>query len=441
MGDAGDRRWRYGPAMHRSVPCLLCVSLLTAQQVPEGVEPNSSVVTATPLPCGREGQGQIGTPSDTDWWSITIVVPTEVLIETAPGNGPGGGPGGTTQIGDTILTLLDASGAPLRSNDDATGAGHYSRLHVPDLAPGTYFAVVERGPLGALSGTYGIDVRCGVPAVLGGPVIVAEGPENNDPRSGGTPTTITPDVRCNGTLATTGPSGDWDFYRFVLADHSFVRASVAATATHPLSPKADDPVLYLFDNSVPPVLLASSFTGRDYAVWDAQIGLWLAPGTYQIAVRGWQGSVPGSYYLDVRRTLGARAVTNVGGCNGRMLDIPRTNVGPNAPLSLERPVLGRTYSLVGSGLGANSLGIHLFGVVPTSVDLTGVGAPGCTLSLLWVDLLVFLTDALGNAVITLPLGEDPSLLGLPLETQLGVLDGSNPLGITFSNSVSAIMGN
>jgi hypothetical protein len=220
-----------------------------------------------------------------------------------------------------------------------------------------------------------------------------------------------------------------------------VRAHTAATATHPTSPKADDLVLYLFDNGAPPVMLASSFTGTDYAAWDAEIGVWLPPGTYQIAVRGWRGSLAGSYYLDVRRTIGARATTNAGGCNGRSLAVPPTNVGPGAPLGLERPVLGRTYALQGSGLGASSIGIHLFGVVPASLDLTAFGAPGCTLSLSWIDLLAFVTDGAGNAAVVLTLTEDPSLLGVPLETQVAMLDGSNALGMTFSNSVSAVMGN
>jgi len=409
------------------------VTSLLAQQVAEGPEPNQTPATATVLACGREGVGSISTSLDVDWWKITVVAGSEILVETMPGAG--------TQIGDTVVTLFDSSGAPLRTNDDGVGCGRYSRLRLADLAAGTYYVAVERGAFAALSGSYVLDVRCAVPATLGAPLIVNEGAENNDPRSGGTPTTIVPDVRVNGLLSSTGSTGDHDFYRFTLAQASFVRASVAATASHPTPPVADDLVLALYDNTVPPAVLASSFTGNGFGAFDASIGIWLAPGTYQVAVRGWRGSIAGRYYLDVRTTVGATASANANGCAGRALDVARTNSGPGAPLGLERPVLGRTYALQGSGLGGSSIGIHLFGVTPASLDLGPFGAAGCTLALSWIDLLAFITDAAGNAAVVLALGEDPSLLGVPLETQVAMLDGSNALGMTFSNSVSAVIGN
>ena len=420
--------------MARSSGLLLCIAAsLPAQQTAEGSEPNSAVATATTLPCGREGTGTIGTASDVDWWRIVIAATTDLSVETAPGSG--------VQIGDTVLTLLDASGAPLRSADNGIAAGLYSRLHVPGLAAGTYFVAVERGASAALSGTYVLDVRCNVPAALGAPAIVNEGAENNDPRSGGVPTSIVPDVRIDGQLSSTGPAGDHDFYRFVLSEHAFVRATVAATATHPSPPVTDDPVLHLFDDGTPPVLLASSFAGTGFTNYDAELAVWLPPGTYQLAIRGWRGRPAGRYYLDVRTTTGARAATNAGGCAGRQLEVPRTNIGPGAPLPIERPVIGRTYALQGSGLGGNGIGIHIFGVTPAALDLTGFGAPGCMLHVVWIDLVAFLTDAAGNAPVVLVLSEDPSLLGVPLETQVAVLDASNALGLTFSNSVSAVIGN
>jgi hypothetical protein len=403
-----------------------------AQQVPEGTEPNSTVGTATSLPCGAEGTGTLGSTVDVDWWSFTLVTPTELFAETLPGMG--------TQIGDTILTLLDAGGAPLRTNDNGIGAGYYSRLHAPELAAGTYLLAVERGAQAALAGSYLLDLRCGPLPGSTGATLVAEGAENNDPRTGGTPTTVPVDSRCTGTLASTGPAGDWDFYRFTLLQPNVLRVRVDATAGHPSTPRTDDPVLYLYSDGAPPVLLASAFASADYGVWDAELVVRLAAGVYQVAVRGWQDSIAGSYYLDLRRVLAANATTNAGGCAGRTLDLLRTNIGPGAPLGLERPAIGRTYSLLGSGLGSNNPVAHAVGITQVSVDLTSFGAPGCFLDVDFIALLPLLADAAGMAAVTLPLGEDPSLLGVLLVDQLGVLDFSNTLGITTSNSVTAVMG-
>lgn len=410
---------------------LLAAAALT-QQVPEGTEPNSSVGTATALPCGGEGSGTLGTTVDVDWWSFTLTAPAELFAETMPGTG--------TQIGDTILTLLDAGGAPLRTNDDGIGAGFYSRLHAPELAAGSYLLAVERGAQAAPTGSYLLDLRCAPLPGATGATLVGEGPENNDPRSGGTPTTVPVPSRCTGTLTSTGPGGDWDFYRFTLLQPNVLRVRVDATAGHPSTPRADDPVLYLYGDGAPPTLLAAAFAGTDYGVWDAELVVRLPAGSYQVAVRGWQDSIAGSYYLDLRRVLAADAATNAGGCGGRMLDLLRTSIGPGAPLALERPVIGRTYSLLGSGLGSNAVVAHAVGITQVSVDLTNFGASGCFLDVDYIALLPLLADAAGMAAVPLPLGEDPSLLGVPLIAQLGVLDFSNQLGVTTSNSVSAVMG-
>jgi hypothetical protein len=414
------------------IACVLWSVPSLAQQVPEAVEPNNTAATATPLPCGAEGVGVLGTAVDVDWWAITLTAPRELFVETMPGGG--------TQIGDTILTLSDAGGAPLRTNDNGVGSGAYSRLHVPELAAGTYVIAVERGAAAAPTGSYLLDVRCAAVVASGGAPLVAEGLENNDPRSGGTPTTVPVGARCSGTLSATGPGGDWDFYRFTLLEPSLLRARVDGTVAHPTTPRTDDPVLYLYADGSPPVLLASAAAGSDYGVWDAELVVRLSAGVYQVAVRGWQDSPAGSYYLDLRRVLAAGAATNAGGCAGRTLDLLRTNVGPGAPLALERPVIGRTYSLWGSGLGGNSIVVHAYGVTPVSVDLAAVGAPGCFLDVSWIDIVPLFADAAGTAAVVLALGEDPSLLGVPLVNQLGVLDFSNALGITTSNSVTAVMG-
>lgn len=404
---------------------------LAAQVVPEANEPNGSVATATALPCGAEGAGALGA-GDADWWALTLTAPSELFVETLPGAG--------VQVGDTIVTLFDGGGAPLRSNDDGVLSGFYSQLHVAELAAGTWFVAVEGGAAAIAGGSYRLDVRCGPLVATGSATLVAEGPENNDPRSGGIATNVPLDARIAGTLSSTGTGGDHDFFRFVLLQPSLVRARVAATATHPSATKAADPVLALYSDGTAPTLLASGFASSAPDVWDAELVVRLPAGFHQIAIRGWDGSDPGSYYLDLRRVQAGTASVAAGGCGGRSLGLPATNVGPGAPLVLEQPRLGRTWTLHGSGLGSNGVVVHAYGVTPVNVDLTAFGAPGCFLDVVWIDLPLLLADAAGEAVIELPLGEDPSLLGVVLVDQLGVLDFSNPLGITTSNSVAGVIG-
>ncbi|MBZ0152539.1 MAG: hypothetical protein K8J09_13515 [Planctomycetes bacterium] len=402
-------------------------------QVAEGPEPNDSVATATTLGCGAQALGVLANANDADWYRLVLTAPAVLRCETGPGAGG--------EIGDTTLVLLDAGGAPLAANDDGVGVGYYSRLTTKTLAAGTWFVAVHAGPQALASGSYSFDVRCTASTLVAPTTIVNEGVEPNDPRLGGTATTVLPTVRCNGILSSTGGGGDYDFYRVILFGETFLQARVSATATHPTTPRADDPVLYLFDGSSPPQLLAGPFRGTTYGLDDAAFDLRLPGGIYHVAVRGYEGSIAGRYYLDLHQSLGASATTHAGGCGGRTLGLRATAVGPGAPMGLERPVLGTTYELFGSGLGAFGITLHVVGFQATNVDLTPFGAVGCTLEVVWVDLPGQLADALGQTTFVVTLPDSVSLLGATLESQLAVLDGSNPLGVTLSNRVSAVAGN
>jgi hypothetical protein len=314
-------------------------------------------------------------------------------------------------------------------------------LDAPSLSAGTYYVAVEAGANAAPGGgSYVLDVRCAAPAAFVAPPLFAEGPENNDPRSGGTSTLVSLPARCNGQIPTVGATGDWDFYRFLLLGESFVQARVAATASHPQTPRLDDPVLYLFDASTPPNLLAGPFYASDFAVWDTAIDVRLPPGGYQIAIRGFAGSVGGRYYLDLHRTDAARVTVHPGGCGGRSAGLTVATTGPGAPTTVERPVLGTTYSVVGSNLGSGGFGFHLVGFASTALDLTAAGAPGCTYEVLHLDAILRLADGAGFARYAVAIPETLTLLGTTLQSQIAVLDFSNPLGLTFSNRVSAVVG-
>jgi hypothetical protein len=415
-----------------SVPTMMFLGLLTAQQVPEAVEPNQSTTTATGLGCGAEAIGSLGSAVDVDWYRITLPGVRDLQLETGPGTG--------AEIGDTVLVLLDASGAPLQSNDDGLARGRYASLFASGLPAGTYYCSVERGPLAAASGSYTLDLRCSLPVALPAAPVAAEAAENNDPRTGGVPTAVSLPARCNGLIPTTGASGDWDFWRFSLPVDSFVRARVAATASHPSPPVLDDPILYLFDDAAPPALLAGPFYASNFGVFDTAIDLRLPAGSYQVAIRGWVGSIAGRYYLDLARSDAGRVTVLAGGCGGRVLDVATTSSGPGAPLRTERATLGGTYVLRGSSLGSGGFAFHLVGFQAQSIDLGVLGAPGCTAEVVFVDALLQVADAGGSATYGIVVPETPSLAGTVLESQLAVLDFSNALGFTFSNRVTGRVG-
>jgi hypothetical protein len=415
-----------------------CVALLglalgaSAQRVVEAPEPNATPASATSLPLGAEAAGVLTNAADADWYAVTVAAGARLRIETGPG-------AAAVQARDTVVTLLDAVGAPVCSNDDGVASGWYTRLVTAALPAGQYFVAVEGGAAAVAGGAYALDVRAvTVPAFAGATAV--EGPENNDPRSGGTATAVTLPARCSGAVGSAGIGGDWDFYRFTLAVDATVEARVDATASHPSATRLDDPVLYLFDVATPPNLLAGPFQSRSFGVYDAWLEARLSAGTYQIAVRGWSGSTTGAYYLDLVRRDAARTTVGVGGCGGRNLSVPATDAGPGAPLRLERPVLGATWSLLGSNLGAGGFAFHVVGLQATAVDLTAFGAPGCVLEVVYLDTPLQVADGAGRAVFVLRLPDTPSLLGTTIESQVAVFDLANALGVTLSNRVSAAVG-
>lgn len=406
---------------------------LVGQQVLEGAEPNQTLATATPIACGVEVLGSLGTLVDVDWYSLTLGATTDLRLETGPGLAP--------SIGDTMVSLLDGSGAVLQLQDDGLGAEGWSRLYARGLAAGDYVVAVERGPAAASSGSYVLDVRCVAPTTNGALPIVAETLANNDPRLGGFAQLLSLPARCNGTLSTVGAGGDWDFYRVTLAATQLLQLRVEATATHPQTPRADDPVLYVFDAATPPNVLVGPVHGSDFGAYDAGLDVRLPAGTYQIAIRGRVGSTTGRYYLDVQASDAAYVVVAPGGCGGRVLTVASTTSGLGAPQPIERPLIGSTFTLLGQNLDANGSIVFGVGFVPLGIDLTPQGAPGCVLELDAAALIPTFADPSGQARLAVPLPETPSLLGASFLAQVATLDGSNPVGGTLSNLVTAILGN
>ncbi|MFT4514160.1 MAG: hypothetical protein ACI89X_002413 [Planctomycetota bacterium] len=409
-----------------------CGASLRAQRIPEGAEPNATSGSATLLASGQEAIANLSSVLDEDWFRIVLTATTDLRVQT--------GPTWSGEIGDTVLTLLDASGGPLRANDDGVDAGYYSNLYAKNLSAGTYYLAVTAGTNAAPTGGYLLDMRAELATSPGSLLIANEGAENNDPRTGGTATNILAPIRCNGDLATTGHAGDWDFWRVLSFGDQMLRIRVAGTANHPNAP-ADDVVVYLFDGATPPNQVAGPFFASDRDTWDHAIDVRITGGFHHLAVRGVEGSLPGSYYVDLATRAVSTATVFAGGCGGRTLGLPVTSLGAGAPLSLESAFLGMSYSVEGANLGSNGFAFHVVGLAPTFVDLTPFGAIGCALEVVYVDTAFQFADLIGRATWTVAVPDHGSLIGTTLHSQAAVLDLSNPLGITISNRVATTIGN
>ncbi len=122
----------------------------------EGAEPNGDpgatpAGTPTPIGCDTVAQGAISISMDEDWFQLDVTRATLVIVTT-------GDPAGTSMpIFDTVMDLLDASGAVLDTSDDAFYGTLYSRVERV-LPPGRYYAAV-RGYQTATGG-YSLQVEC-----------------------------------------------------------------------------------------------------------------------------------------------------------------------------------------------------------------------------------------------------------------------------------------
>lgn len=423
----------YGGAMRVSwvLPSLLLAPIVCGQRIGEAAEPNASVTTATPLACGQEAVGLLGSLADEDWFSFVVTGTVDLSVATGPGLG--------TSCRDTIVTLLDGTGGPLRQNDNGPVSGAYSELFVPQLPAGTYFLAVAAGE-DAVPGSYQLDLVCRTPAAPASPTTTNEAAENNDPLTGGVATNGVVPTRCSGALQSTGVDGDWDFWRLLVIGDSVVRIDMSPTASL-AGGAASDPLVLVYDNSSPPELVAGPFYASARDTWDQVLEFRLKGGLHHFVVRGVEGSPPGSYLMDVTAVPSAAGVVFPGGCNGRSLTLATAVHGVAAPLVREYPRFGSSYSVQGSGLGAFGFSFHLLGLQGQSFDLTPLGAPGCTLEVVPLETVLQVTGPSGGAAWTTPIPDAVVFLGTQLHSQVVVWDQSNAFGFTTSNRVVGFVGN
>ncbi|MCK6546636.1 DVUA0089 family protein [Myxococcota bacterium] len=132
------------------------VTVTTESQMTTGeTEPNDTQAEANAVT--GSVTGEIGSATDVDFFSITVPADGNVLAETSDGMG------GCNF--DSIITLLDATGTELGSDDESGNPGGCSKIDpavlpfASGLAAGTYFLKVE-GYMGAM-GAYTLDVIVG----------------------------------------------------------------------------------------------------------------------------------------------------------------------------------------------------------------------------------------------------------------------------------------
>ncbi len=151
----------------------------------EDIVPGDIGSTVT-VPVGGSVQGVIDTSGDRDWYRITLTAGQTYTFSTILTGG----------LDDSILTLRDAAGTQLATNDDA-------------VAGSTSYLFSEITFTAATSGTYFLDVS-GFQSATGSYFLTTTAPvADNIAGSAATTASLTLGVATNGTLSA---SGDHDWY-------------------------------------------------------------------------------------------------------------------------------------------------------------------------------------------------------------------------------------
>ncbi|MCU0867595.1 MAG: hypothetical protein MUC36_27755, partial [Planctomycetes bacterium] len=105
-----------------------------------------------------------------------------------------------------------------------------------------------------------------------------------------------------------------------------------------------------------------------------------------------------------------------------------------------RPALGNAFAVRLRAAGVGAIAALAVGL-PMQLDLTALGAPGCTAAVNPFGLLAAVTSATGVATFPIAVPRDTALLGVRLDCQSLVFDaGANALGIVFSTQLVAWIG-
>lgn len=416
-------------------------SLLAQSAIAENLEPNDSMSTATPLPCGNQGEGNLGGGGgDRDWWAVTLSQAADLSAWTTS-RGATLGFGGTS-VDDTVLTLYDTDGVTVIAQNDNNQErpfaqrGFFSTLRAGSLAPGTYFLEVTGWSLLG-EGDYGLDVDCTSPPLgFCGPS--AAGPaevEPNDVHTDGGVATIPGCELVTGSITV---ANDEDYWGFTLTGPT--RLVIDARADSGSGTPIFDSQLWLYGSDGVTELAFDDDSGFQFL---ARIQVDLGAGDYFVRVRSFH-VLTGDYELAIDRAPLPSGIpvladvivdTSSAGCLGT-LSQPMTIVARRN----EWPKLGSRF--VFDIAGAVTPPVVLYSNIPQiPIDLAVIGAPGCVFALQPLGSLPATPTVLGEYQFALSISTDPNQIGVNFFCQTAAIDlGANALGVTLSDRIVMSIG-
>lgn len=438
--------------MHKLL--LAALPLLSPALLAQGMtehEWNGTPATATTILSGAQGTGEILGAGDVDYWKFTLASASGIKIWINPGIALLA----STSLGDSDLTLFDASGTTqVAFNDNAAADNWLSRITLGSLPPGVYYLRVRSSATAAPagSGTYTLDVVVGPQGTFGA-AHVAEGPEQNDPRMpAGVATAMTVGSRANGLVlpAPFGtpngtqhdiPQKDYDWFQFTVVDsgpHVFSTLATANLAGQVLA----DTVLHLFDSSYQLLAFNDNFGGSPYS----RLTWTLAPGVYYVSVSSYYGTgALGAYLLDItppHSLVASPASVTIygGGCGGATLGTRRVPLPTTSNVRTEVPVLGSTFYVDVTGLDAVAGGVAMMDfVIGPWVNLGTLGGPnGCYALSSPLSMVFFNADIFGRYFWPTSLPAIADFAGLPLVQNAVALDAQ--LHVIATNYMVSICG-
>ncbi len=428
------------------LPIVLCVSSLTAQ-TPEAPEPNGDAGTASPMVCGDQAYGNLdASGGDVDWWSFTLSATSDVSVWVTSRGAVDTVLGGTS-ADDTILTLYDTDGSTvLDTNDDHTARpfaqrGFFSKVAAFSLDPGTYYIEVEGWSLGVV-GDYGLDLRC---VASGGPLVfcptIGPGATETEPNDTSTDAGVLPGPCCDEVFGSIGAPLDRDLWQLGLTSDSRVVWSVFddTTGGAPLS----DTQIFVYESDGSTLIASDDDSGPGLF---SHLELDLPAGIYFVEVRAFSTLV-GDYRMatdcavipnGIALLADFQTVGDSSGCPGSG-GVPMTVVTRRN----EWPTIGTTYSVDIAGVADGASPVVLFGFFSSGpLDLGILGAPGCIFDITPVASLATVPTQPNEAEFSLPIPEDPGIVGVPGRIQALALDfGANDLNVTASDLATLTFGN
>ncbi len=423
------------------------------------VEPNNLYTAATVIGSATDWSvnGAIDVDGDVDFYQVTIPTTTGLWFMLTDGEVPA--------LRRSRLEFYTSAGAligtTLGSNNANSGSftGRVSTIRT--WPAGTYYVAVKKdsGVTTPSTGSYRLECRY---MVMNSGADVTEVEPNNTVADSANIKTLLPGQRGVGFM-TTGSSAtaERDLWKFSLTEPSAVQFQTTSGITTP----------FLADTTIRLMNADGSYggiqatTGNTLAPSGSSHGrstvrFNLTPGTYFLEVFGGTTTVSGNYtlefgvmpalYVDASYAL-VTVNTTCLGTNG----LRPTIAFQSFFTSRERPVLGAYFRRTIKDMPANApyffvqgfttsaIATGNGGTTPLPLDLTSLGAVGCSLNVDIQNLRLGVANGTGESEQGEVLTTNPVFRGLPVYEQAVVLDPTAPgnsLGVTFSNYARQIVG-